>query len=133
MLSRCIHHKTALCKLIDELGLEGPSEHDWSTAELLCHFMKPVTDYLQGEKYTTLGSLSHKLTQLVLYLSRSKPPQSWGLSRSSYCMQDFLPTDKQNDGTWVMFSWGWQQLLTQDTKAQSGRTITSSTPSKNSC
>ena len=46
---------------MDELGLEGPSGDDWSTAELLCHFMKPfqtVTDYLQGEKYPTLGNLS---------------------------------------------------------------------------
>eukprot|EP00731_Ephydatia_muelleri_P007889 Em0004g227a len=39
----------------DELGLEGPSENDWSTAELLCHFMKPfqtVMDYLQGQGLT---------------------------------------------------------------------------------
>ena len=65
MLSRCMHLTRPLCKLVDELGLEGPSENDWSTAELLCHFMKPfqtVKDYLQGEKYPTLGSLSRKLT-----------------------------------------------------------------------
>ena len=83
MLSRCVHLKLPLCKLVDELGLEGPSEKDWSTAELLCQFMKPfqtVADYLQGETYPTLGSLSHKL---ILYLSKPKPPQSWGLNKVS--------------------------------------------------
>ena len=35
MLSRCVHLKRPLCKLVDVLGLEGPSENDWSTAELL--------------------------------------------------------------------------------------------------
>ena len=56
-----MHLKLPLYKLVDELGLEGPSENDWSTAELLCHFIKPfqtIMDYLQGEKYPTLGSLS---------------------------------------------------------------------------
>eukprot|EP00731_Ephydatia_muelleri_P020249 Em0012g1074a len=100
MLSQCVHLTRPLCKLVDELGLEGPSENDWSTAELLCHFMKPfqtVTDYLQDP---TLGSLSRKLTQLILYLSKPKPPQSWGLNKAwvdlpiavSY-MRDFLLTD----------------------------------------
>ena len=103
MLSRCEHLKRPLCKLVDELGLEGPSENDWSTAELLCHFMKPfqtVKNYLQGEKYPTLGSLSRKLTQLILYLSKPQRPQSWGLNKArvdlpiavSY-MRDFLQTD----------------------------------------
>ena len=58
MLERCIHLQIPLCKLIDELGLEGPSEADWSAAKMLCQFLKPfqiVTDYLQGEKYPTLG------------------------------------------------------------------------------
>eukprot|EP00731_Ephydatia_muelleri_P020693 Em0013g420a len=38
----------------EELGLEGPADNDWSTAQLLCHFMKPfqaVTDYLQGKTW----------------------------------------------------------------------------------
>ena len=73
MLSQCVQLKLPLCKLMNELGLEGPSDNDWVTGELLCHFMKPfqtVTDYLQGEKYPTLGSLSPKVTQLLLYLSR---------------------------------------------------------------
>eukprot|EP00731_Ephydatia_muelleri_P020663 Em0013g390a len=51
MLSLCVHLKLPLYKLVDELGLEGPSENDWSTAELLCHFMKPfqtIMDYLQA-------------------------------------------------------------------------------------
>ena len=58
---------------IDELGLEGSSEADWSSAKMLCQLLKPfqiVTDYLRGEKYPTLGSLSCKITQLTLYLSR---------------------------------------------------------------
>eukprot|EP00731_Ephydatia_muelleri_P024124 Em0016g395a len=76
-----------LCKLIDELGLEGPSEADWSAAKMLCQFLKPfqiVTDYLQGEKYPTLGSLSRKITQLMLYLSRPNPPHSWGLLNKTW-------------------------------------------------
>ena len=83
MLERCIHLQIPLCKLIDELGLEGPSEADWSAAKMLCQFLKPfqiVTDYLQGEKYPTLGSLSRKIAQLMLYLSRPNPPHSWGAS-----------------------------------------------------
>ena len=65
--------------------------------------MKPhqvVTDYLQGEKYPTLGSLSRKLSQLILYLSRPKPPQSWGLGKTwaqlpkaVSCMRDFVLAD----------------------------------------
>ena len=73
MLARCVLLEVPLRKLVEELGLEGPADNDWSTAQLLCHFMKPfqvVTDYLQGEKYPTLGSLSRKISQLLLYLSR---------------------------------------------------------------
>ena len=85
MLTHCVLLEVPLRKLVEELGLEGPAEDDWSTAQLLCHFMKPfqvVTDYLQGEKYPTLGSLSRKISQLMLYLSRPKPPQSWGLDKT---------------------------------------------------
>ena len=87
MPERCIHLQIPLCKLIDELGLEGPSEADWSAAKMLCQFLKPfqiVTDYLQGEKYPTLGSLSRKITQLMLYLSRPNPPHSWGLLNKTW-------------------------------------------------
>ena len=103
MLSQCVQLKLPLCKLMNELGLEGPSDNDWVTGELLCDFMKPfqtVTDYLQGEKYPTLGSQSWKITQLLLYLSRPKPPQSWGLNKdwadlpiAVTCMRDFLLND----------------------------------------
>ena len=48
----------------------------------------------------TLGSLSRKVTQLLLYLSRPKPPQSWGLNKdwadlpiAVTCMRDFLLND----------------------------------------
>ena len=54
---------------------------------MLCQFLKPfqiVTDYLQGEKYPTLGSLSRKITQLMLYLSRPNPPHSWGLLNKTW-------------------------------------------------
>ena len=61
---------------------------------------RTVTDYLQGEKYPTLGSLSRKVTPLLLYLSRPKPPQSWGLNKdwadlpiAVTCMRDFLLND----------------------------------------
>ena len=89
MLERCIHLQIPLCKLIDELDLdlEGPSEADWSAAKMLCQFLKPfqiVTDYLQGEKYPKLGSLSRKITQLMLYLSRPNPPHSWGLLNKTW-------------------------------------------------
>ena len=89
MLERCIHLQIPLYKLIDELDLdlEGPSEADWSAAKMLCQFLKPfqiVTDYLRGEKYPTLGSLSRKITQLMLYLSRPNPPHSWGLLNKTW-------------------------------------------------
>ena len=103
VLSRCVQLKLPLCKLMNEVGLEGPSDNDWVTGELLCHFMKTfqtVTDYLQGEKYPTLGSLSRKVTQLLLYLSRPKPPQSWDLNKvwgdlpiAVTCLRDFLLND----------------------------------------
>ena len=68
MLAGCVLFEVPFQKLVEELELEGPDEDDWSTAQLLCHFMKPfqiVTDYLQGEKYPTLGSLSRKFSQLI--------------------------------------------------------------------
>eukprot|EP00731_Ephydatia_muelleri_P036964 Em0365g2a len=85
MLAPCVLLDVPLRKLVEELGLEGPADNNWSTAQLLCDFMKPfqvVTDYLQGETYPTLGSLSRKISQLMLYLSRPKPPQSWGLGKT---------------------------------------------------
>ena len=103
MLARCVLLEVPLRKLVEEFGLEGSADNDWSTAQLLCHFMKPfqvLTDYLQGEKYLTLGSLSRKISQLVLYLSRPKPPQSWGLGKTwadlpnaVSCMRDFVLAD----------------------------------------
>ena len=100
MLARCVLLAVPLRKLIEELGLEGPTDDDWSAAQLLCHFMKPfqvVTDYLQGEKYP---SLSRKVSQLILYLSRPKPPKSWGLGKTwaqlpkaVSCMRDFVLSD----------------------------------------
>ena len=103
MLARCVLLAVPLRKLIEELGLGGPTDDDWSAAQLLCHFMKPfqvVTDNLQGEKYPTLGRLSRKLSQLILYLSRPKPPQSLGLGKTwaqlpkaVSCMQDFVLSD----------------------------------------
>ena len=85
MLAHCVLLAVPLRKFIEELGLEGPTDDDWSAAPLLCHFMnlfQVVPDYLQGEKYPTLGCLSTKLSQLILYLSRPKPPQSWGLGKT---------------------------------------------------
>ncbi|KAL5481654.1 hypothetical protein EMCRGX_G021858 [Ephydatia muelleri] len=41
MLARCVLLEVPLRKLVEELGLEGPADNDWSTAQLLCHFMKP--------------------------------------------------------------------------------------------
>eukprot|EP00731_Ephydatia_muelleri_P035155 Em0100g1a len=63
----------------------SPRGHTLKLIKLLCDFMKPfqvVTDYLQGETYPILGSLSRKISQLMLYLSRPKPPQSWGLGKT---------------------------------------------------
>ena len=41
MLARSVLLEVPLRKLVEELGLEGPADNDWSTAQLLCHFMKP--------------------------------------------------------------------------------------------
>ena len=108
MLALCVLLDVPLRKLVEELGLEGPADNNWSTAQLLCDFMKPfqvVTDYLQGETYPTLGSLSRKISQLMLYLSRPKPPQSWGLGKTCAdlpkavsCLRDFVLADIKRRG-----------------------------------
>eukprot|EP00731_Ephydatia_muelleri_P037636 Em0525g2a len=108
MLAPCVLLDVPLRKLVEELGLEGPADNNWSTAQLLCDFMKPfqvVTDYLQGETYPTLGSLSRKISQLMLYLSRPKPPQSWGLGKTCAdlpkavsCLRDFVLADIKRRG-----------------------------------
>ncbi|KAL5478061.1 hypothetical protein EMCRGX_G024938 [Ephydatia muelleri] len=79
MLARCVLLEVPLRKLVEELGLEGPADNDWSTAQLL---------------------LSRKISQLMLYLSRPKPPQSWGLGKTwadlpkaVSCMRDFVLAD----------------------------------------
>ena len=103
MLAHCVLLEVPLRKLVEELGLEGPADNDWSIAQLLCHFMKPfqvVTDYSQGDKYPRLCSLSRKISQLLLYLSRPNPPQSSDLSKTwadlpkaVSCMRDFVLAD----------------------------------------
>ena len=108
MLAPCVLLDVPLRKLVEELGLEGPADNNWSTAQLLCDFMKPfqvVTDYLQGETYPTLGSLSRKISQLMLCLSRPKPPQSWGLGKTCAdlpkavsCLRDFVLADIKRHG-----------------------------------
>ena len=104
MLVRCTLTDSPLqTYFINELGLEV-LQRLMSAAKMLCQFLKPfqiVTDYLRGEKYPTLGSLSRKITQLMLYLSRPKSPQSWGLLNKTWVdlptpvssMQDFLLRD----------------------------------------
>ncbi|KAL5509143.1 hypothetical protein EMCRGX_G004453, partial [Ephydatia muelleri] len=69
MLARCVLLEVPLRKMIDELGLDGPTDDDWSAAQLLCHFMKPfqvVTDFLQDvvleqAKTTTIMGLGQDL------------------------------------------------------------------------
>ena len=39
MLARCVLLEVPLQKLVEELGLERPADNDWSTAQLLCHFI----------------------------------------------------------------------------------------------
>ena len=82
MLARCVLLAVPLRKLIEELGLEGPTNDDWSAAQLLCHFMKPfqvVTDYLQGEKYPTLGQFVQKAITAYLVFEQTKTTTIMGL------------------------------------------------------
>ena len=64
------------------------------------HEAIPNHDRLPSRGEVPLGSLSRKVTQLLLYLSRPKPPQSWGLNKdwadlpiAVTCMRDFLLND----------------------------------------
>eukprot|EP00731_Ephydatia_muelleri_P025579 Em0017g662a len=59
-----------------------PSPEQWLAAEKLCALLKPfqiATDFLQGEKYPTLGCVSRYITTLVGGLQGTMPPVHWQL------------------------------------------------------
>ena len=59
-----------------------PSPEQWLAAEKLCALLKPfqiVTDFLQGEKYPTLGCVSRYITTLVDERQGTIPPVHWQL------------------------------------------------------
>ena len=59
-----------------------PSADEWLAAEKLCALLRPLqiaTDFLQGEKYPTLGCVSRYITTLADGLQGTTPLIHWQL------------------------------------------------------
>ena len=78
MLKNAINHVLAESKYANLV----PTGEQWLAAEKLCALLKPyqiATDFLQGEIYPTLGSVSRIITTLVQGLQGAMPPVHWQL------------------------------------------------------
>ena len=84
MLQRCLLLKNAINHVLAESKYANlvPTGEQWLAAEKLCALLKPfqiATDFLQGEIYPTLGSVSRIITTLVQGLQGAMPPVHWQL------------------------------------------------------
>ena len=84
MLQRCLLLKNAINHVLAESKYANlvPTGEQWLAAEKLCALIKPFqisTDFLQGEIYPTLGSVSWIITTLVQGLQGAMPPVHWQL------------------------------------------------------
>ena len=84
MLQRCIILKDAIDHVLAESKYANlvPSADQWLAAEKLSALLKPfqiATDFLQGEKYPTLGGVSRFITTLLDGLQGAMPPVHWQL------------------------------------------------------
>ena len=89
MLQRCVLLKEAINHVLQESKYANliPTSEQWLAAEKLCVFLKPfqiATDFLQGEKYPTLGCVSRYIhvTTLLDGLQSHSPPIHWQLQSS---------------------------------------------------
>ena len=87
MLQRCVLLKEAINHVLLESKYANliPTSEQWLAAEKLCVFLKPfqiATDFLQGEKYPTLGCVSRYITTLLDGLQSHSPPIHWQLQSS---------------------------------------------------
>ena len=83
MLQRCILLKDAINHVLAESKYANlvPSAEQWLAAEKLSALLKPfqiATDFLQGEKYPTLG-VSCVITTFLDGLQGAMPPVHWQL------------------------------------------------------
>ncbi|KAL5468831.1 hypothetical protein EMCRGX_G029953 [Ephydatia muelleri] len=83
-LVRCLLLKNAINHVLAESKYANlvPTGEQWLAAEKLCALLKPfqiATDFLQGEIYPTLGSVSRIITTLVQGLQGAMPPVHWQL------------------------------------------------------
>lgn len=84
MLQHCVLLKEAINHVLQESKYANliPSSEHWLAAEKLCVFLKTfqiATDFLQGEKYPTLGCVSRYVTTLLDGLQSHSPPIHWQL------------------------------------------------------
>eukprot|EP00731_Ephydatia_muelleri_P001200 Em0001g1200a len=84
MLQRCVLLQKHITNVLAESKYAHlvPSADEWLAAEKLCSLLKPfqiATDFLQGEKYPTLGGVSRYITTLVDGLQGTTPPVHWQL------------------------------------------------------
>ena len=84
MLQRCLLLKNAINHVLAESKYANlvPTGEQWLAVEKLCALLKPfqiATDFLQGEIYPTLGSVSRIVTTLVQGLQGAMPPVHWQL------------------------------------------------------
>ena len=82
MLQRCVLLQKHITNALAESKYAHlvPSADEWLAAEKLCSLLKPfqiATDFLQGEKYPTLGGVSRYITTLVDGLQGTTPPVHW--------------------------------------------------------
>ena len=84
MLQHCVLLKETINHVFQESKYANliPTSEQWLAAEKLCVFLKPfqiATDFLQGEKYPTLGCVSRYITTL---LDGLQTPIHWQLHSS---------------------------------------------------
>ena len=84
MLQRCVLLQKHITNVLAESKYAHlvPSADEWLAAEKLCSLLEPfqiATDFLQGEKYPTLGGVSTYITTLVDGLQGTTPPVHWQL------------------------------------------------------
>ena len=82
MLQRCVLLQKHITHVLAESKYTHlvPSPEQWLAAEKLCALLKLfqiAINFLQGEKYSTLGCVSRYITTLVDGLQCTMPPVHW--------------------------------------------------------
>lgn len=97
MLQRCVQLKESIIQVLAEnkyIYINAnltPNDEQWLAAAKLCILLKPfqvATDFMQDEKYPTLGGISRYITTLIEGLQGSVPPPHWQLQTSWNSLPD---------------------------------------------